>query len=343
MNQAILEKNNVTRVRIKNVYRTINAFLTDIESKNTKREYKSDITLFFSVMLGKSFAELNENDLDFDVEDIIDYKQFLMDKNYANSTVNRKLNTMKSLYKFFKINRYNVLPEVFDINRLSIKGLDTYDSITYNEALEMIERVKKQYKGHEKSLLIELAVKTSIRQNALLNMKWSDISISDKDKDIYLIEVIDKGEKKDDKPISINFYKRLLSLKGEHNDDAKIFHITVKTARKMIKKLAEDMNIADRNIVFHSLKKTMINWTLDNLGDMKLARIQGNHESEITFLKHYTKYTKDFSKMPSILVEQEIDLSIIENASREELIKALKSSNLAIQNKVISELKKGIK
>jgi integrase len=203
----------------------------------------------------------------------------------------------------------------------------------------MISRASKYRRGVEKSALIYLATMTSFRLHALLGVKWKDIR---KVNNLWTVHVIDKGQKKDAKAISDNLYNTLTALhKHEASDDDLVFNFDPKTCADMIRKLCQDMNIdPERNVVFHSLRKVAINWALDYTKDIMLAARQGNHSSPTTTMNNYARKHEDLSTLPSILMEQECDMSVLEALTKEQLIALIENGCYDVKMKLIMAAKK---
>lgn len=338
---------NVVSLRIDSVYSDIENFLRDkkLRSENTMKAYRNDIESFFNVMLNKNIQELNYDDLCFKHKDVVRYRMFLVEKGYSNSSINRKIASVKSLFEFFERDNSNIRSSIFDVDRLKEKPV-SYGVLSYEESKEMIELVKKQRKGLEKSLFIEFAVYTSFRLNAIMNLKWDNFTY-DNQRGYWIVGVYDKGEKFDEKPISEDFYNRLCVLKNgdqkgisRNVDDEFVFHLNKKTPGEMIRSLLEEMGIEEgRNITFHSLKKVAINWILDNGGSVAEAAQQGNHSSPQTTLKHYAERKKDMSGMAGLKMGSEIDLSSLYNLSAEDLRNVILNLSVGGKMEVLKNLK----
>ena len=229
----------VTNININNIYNDIRLFLQSAKdkSKNTAKSYETDIKQFFSYARNKDMNTLATEDLNVKHKEVIAYRLYLKDTGLANATINRKIASLKSLYKFLNANDYPVNPNAFSLDNLSTHESSSYGILAWEEIEQMIKLVREQHKGLEKSLLIEMAVKTSIRKDALLNIKWDDIKETP-GKDIYEITTTDKGQKHS-KSICKEFYDRLITIKK--ND--RVFTLSKTTIKDMMQKLCQDMNI----------------------------------------------------------------------------------------------------
>lgn len=317
------------------VYRIIinHLRMVEVNSSRTATEYEREIREFFKDMRGKDILHLTEEDLIFSPTDIKEYSIHLLQK-YSTSSVKRKLYAIKSFYKEFEKNGLNVRPSIFDI-KIKQGETNSYGVLSWDEVEKMIELAKEENNGIEKSLLIELAATTAIRLSALLRLTWENFKVK---KGVHVITVYDKGKKLDEKPINEDLYNRLRkNLKGH-----KLFNMTDRTARSTVKNLARKMGIEEsRNITFHSLKKAALNEAYNLTKDIMTVAKLANHKSANTTLKFYMEQKKDYASMPSMFLGQELDTSVLEEANKEDLLKAILECGRDIQLQIINKLKGG--
>lgn len=327
---------NITRLqKAETVFDLIQAFLLSkgIDSKNTKRAYRNDIEQFFMTMRHKGIEQLTFDDLCFKNYEIEQYKTILADQ-HAGSTVNRKIATMKSLYDFFAANDVKINKNAFKVRKVKhvTRG---WGVVSPEEGFEMVERVKKQRKGKIKSALIHTALVTSFRLAALLNAEYDDISETRNKDGLWTLTVIEKGGEEKTMPISDELYEKLQAIREPNQK--KIFDLNPKTCRKAIETLCEEMGISPkRNISFHSLRKTAINFSIDIGQDIMTAMRQSNHKNPSTMIKYYLEEKEDMSNMPGLLMGKEVDLSIFDNLSKDELIQVICSADKNTQRKLIN-------
>jgi site-specific recombinase XerD len=331
--------NNIVSLPQNSVYSDIKIFLDNKKnkSKNTQLAYENDFKEFFMYSRNKSLESLTQSDLKFTHRDVLKYQNHLVEKYSKSTTVNRKLSSLRSLFKFFKKNDYEVKPAVFEVDNLEESDSETIGVLQVGEAMEMVERAKKMRNGEEKSLIIELAIRTSFRLNSLLSLTWSDFEYSEKD-NAFIVSVIGKRKKKHSMPIPTSMFERLLALKRENIE--KVFDFSDRMMQKVVKELCKEMNIPDsRNISFHSLKKVAINYILQTTHDVALAAQQGGHSSINTTYKYYIEQNKDYSSMAGMTIGQETDLSSLNALSKEELIALISSCSDRTQFEILSKLK----
>lgn len=333
---------NTILLQSKTIYSMIENFINKkaLNSENTAKAYESDIRQFFMAVRGKHIEMINEDDLKTDVDEVESYQMRLAidlndGKPYSPSTIARKIATLKSLYRKFE-SKYDVKEAWFNIDK--IKGeSESWGVVSWQDVEHMIQNVKDTRKGNVKALLIETAVITSFRQNELLSLTWDNIENKNGVWVLTVMSDIGKGKKSNSKPINDDLYEKLISLKTDSKD--KIFDISKKSVTRMMASLRDELGL-DENITFHSLKKCGINEVYElTKGDIQAVAEQGNHSSFSTTLKHYMNKKKDYSKMASLSIGQKIDLSELENMSKEELIEAIANASRSTQMDILNNLK----
>lgn len=338
-----MENAMVTRLNVNNLYNDIMTLLNS-KTLNTRKAYEGDLKQFFMYMHGKQLNELVPADLRLKRDgtaikyvDILQYQQHLQNS-MANATVNRKINAIRSLYSKLKKNEYDVNLDIFDVDKLETTDSETIGFLSYDEALQLVELAGTHLdSGVEKSLLFELAIKTSIRLSALLSIRWKNIK---KKENYWLISVVDKGKKKTEKPITEQFYQRLLLLKEKGNKDY-LFTWSERWIQEEFKKLCGIMKIdKDRNVSFHSLRKVAAMYEIEVNGDVIAAKNQMNHSSATTTLKWYVDSKRDFSTMAGITMEEELDMSVLDNMNADELRTLINQASLRTKRELLKLTKK---
>jgi integrase len=325
----------------KSVYGKISAFLKDVglKSQRTQKEYHNDIVQFFKLMRGKTLEQLKPEDLQFENDDIKRYKETLTG-HYKGTSVNRKISTMRSLFSDLAKNtslKSYIDPMAFDV-KPAPKEIEGYGTLTWEEVSEMIERVKTHNNGIQKSVFLELSGRTSIRLDALLGVTWNNITPM---KDFYLLTVIDKGKKQDEKPIPASLYERMLELRQDGVDQ--IFSLTKRTIQRTIKDLCEEMGIEEsRNITAHSLKKMGVEYDLERTGDIFSAARQGNHSNIQTTYRHYTGLNKRnaIPNMAGLQMGKTIDMSVLTDLTKEQLLSVISNAGESILARIVREAEK---
>jgi site-specific recombinase XerC len=347
-------RGNVQKFPIVSVGQMFESYLRNKEknSPNTAKVYRIHIEQFFYYMTGKEVSQLvhkdeDDSDILFTNIEITDYKNDLLDGNVPSydkhgnprfkkmcaSTANTKISAVRSFYEYISGSIKEINLNVFNIDRA--KGqTESSGYLSYEEAMQMSELAKSLDDGEEKSCLIELATYTSIRLSALLNLKTNKII---KKQDEWVVEVFDKGQKFDEKPIRDDLYQRLILL-SERYDDGTIFDISKKrTFQRTVDQLAHTIGINDRHITFHSLKNVAINWIIETTGNIVEGAKQGNHKDINTTFKNYVNKQKNFKAMAGVQMGKEKDYSKLESLSTEQWLELIKkcpdSVQVAIMNK----------
>ncbi|REH45009.1 integrase/recombinase XerC [Tenacibaculum gallaicum] len=161
----------------------IEAFLEYLEfekkySKNTIQAYKTDLITF------KDFCEV-----EFDQEDLenIHYNQIrtwivsLVNNDVSNRSVNRKVSSLKTFYKFLQ-----------KIGEVAMNPLSNHKALKYqkkiqtpfdqDEVKEVLELIKEgtDFESVRDRLIIEMLYSTGMRRIELINIKEKDIDYTSK-------------------------------------------------------------------------------------------------------------------------------------------------------------------
>lgn len=323
--------NNVARLKTNNVYSSIRTFLRSkgLSSANTEREYEADIRQFFKFIRNKEIEELVEADLHVVKSDILDYQVYLSEeKDYQNTTVNRKINTLRSLYEHLKGDDYDVNPYVMKIKDLP-DDTKHIGFLSPDEAWLLADLALKTERENAKMkyALILTAASTSLRKTAILNLCYSDIYPTNEE-DKYVIRCEDKDRmdkgKTIEKQIHKDLYQLLLDIKDTKYNDDKIFHIDNMIISKMMKRLCEKAGLDPRrNISFHSLKKAGVRYADETSGgDIKAIVAQGGWSSPAVYLKHYAEKPMNIAGMGMF---EKTDPDIFKQLTHEECVQLLES------------------
>ena len=322
----------------KNVWGCIDTFLTRVgqNSKNTRNTYERAIRDFFMDMRGKKVENLVERDLVFTKGQVESYQVRLKEK-FKGTTVNTKMSALKKAYMKLEDYGFDVRATWFDVDRYSEHEKESYDSMTFDEVMKAIELIKETRKGEEKALFIEMAFVTAFRKESLKTISMNSIYRHNDGE--YVVEVIDKGNRKSKNKISKDLYKRLYSFaKSEEKGlNENIFVLTNKTIRGMMDYIRDNIDFGKRRIVFHSLKKASIEEVALQTGyDLKAMQAQGHHASVQTTLDHYMS-KKTVDDMEAVDMYSEAPVEEFESMSKEELLEMLNNAPRDIQIKLLRQ------
>lgn len=348
----MLPQEKVSELKDYSVYEDVTAFLDEFDQKsNDKRQgrsskseksatrisYEKNIREFFKIVLdGKEIEHLTEPDLKLKKRDVINYRKHLQEKGNSNSTVNQKMASVKSLFTFLN-GEHDINTAIFDLKRLD-ENVAHYGVLNQTEAelfAETAFQIERE-KPYMKKMLILTAIRTSFRIDELLNLKWNSFEEVD---GVYKVSVLGKKNKVVTNAISQKLYNQLLELK-EQNKDSKwnknpdlVFQISIDSVNGMMDRLRKHLNIpSERNIVFHSFRKTAIDWELTNSGDIKKAALQGNHSNIDTTWRNYIDKTRDYTDATGVRMEQELDIEpTLEQADDEDFKEFIRQGGYKLQ------------
>ena len=260
----------------------IDLFLKYIkEDKNysdlTVLDYSKDLNEFIGVV-DKDLSRVVK-------EDIKNYLKILFDHDNKNSSVSRKISTLKSFYKYMKNEGY------MDYNPAStIKYPKREKSlpklVNANDLDSIIEVSKKGPFGDRNSLIIELMYSTGVRVSELVNIKICDIDFSKKQ-----IRIMGKGSYErfvfygEKANILLSKYidgLRNKLLKGNNNnylilnkDGSKI---TTRGIAKIIDSILKETSVKT-NVSPHTLRHTFATHLLDNGCDLRSVQEMLGHKN----------------------------------------------------------------
>jgi len=263
-------------------------------NSNTKLTYLKSINQFLD------FTNIGINQIHKITHlDIINFIESLKTQ-YENSTVNLKINALKSLFK--KLSTLYMLPNPFDIlksvniktNFYTKQSIDRELTLTTNEIDILLNHYTKRmtssntltvFTSKRYWLLISLLYKHGLRISEVLNIKIDDIT---KQADsIYTIKIIGKGNKPRDIKITSDLYQKIIylaetgfvfkTLKDKPMD--RIF------VTKEIKRVAK--RVINKNISAHTLRHSFATNLLKMTNNIKGVSSYLGHSDISTTLRMY--------------------------------------------------------
>lgn len=288
-------------------------------SEHTKKTYETGIRDFFRVIKGKEVEHLTLTDIAIKKKDVEKFRTILKEKGNSNNTINNKVAGLRKFYYELAGNEYDIKVEFFkSIKKLS-DDTDSYDPFTVEEVLQLAQlALKEKHKGIIKSNFILFCLDTCIRKGAALNLKWSDFEVVN-DKEVK-INAVDKGNKDFRAKINYDFYKELLNMK---NDSNFVFDITMSSIDVMMPRLIKKLDTnPDRNLAFHSIRKTGIDFKYRYTGDIKVAQTAANHSDASLTIKTYIS-NQDYGVLGAVSKAKENNVSILPNLSKDQYIELL--------------------
>ena len=171
-------------------------------SKHTITSYETDLNQFFNYI--KAECQItNPKDVSFKL--IRNWISSLLENNLKSSSVNRKISSLKSYYKFLLVSNYvETNPTLKLISPKSSKRLPVFVDKDNMDSLFDKDFFEDSYEGTRDKLIIELFYFTGMRLSELINIKIADI-----DKINSQIKVVGKRNKERLIPITFNTLKDL--------------------------------------------------------------------------------------------------------------------------------------
>jgi integrase len=326
---------NIVKMDNTKVYDQIEKYLTkhSYNSSDTERAYRRDIELFFQLIKGKELKYLSEEDMQLTLDDFEDFIDKLFkaedeegNRLYQNTTINRKIAAIKGItrYLFGKkiVNDISFLEIVDSLPKMS----KHYGVLESHEVFQISEwALTERSKGETKRLLILFSFDTCARLDECLSMKWNDLIIKE---DVVLITGIGKGNKEFRTTISKDFYNELLKLKKE--DSETVFNISERRVSDMMARARKHFNIPqEREIVFHSFRKSGATFRYRVTGDILEAKKALNHSSLATTELYIQKL--DYGALGAVSSSGKLDMELYKKVDYDVLQEAISQCNKDLQ------------
>lgn len=303
------------------------------DSVNTAKNYKGHIRQFFKLTRNKNLNQLLLNDLQYTLMEVEEYQTQLRDK-YKSSTVNAKLSAVKMFFTKLDNYGFDINLKAFNVDSYKVYDNEKWDALTKEEIEMIIPKVLETQHGYEKVLAIKIACATAFRSASILALKKSNLILSGNN---CCLSTVGKGMKKDLKKIPKSLYDDLNALKTDIGRD-KLLSINKNHLQDMMNFINESFDFGNRKIVFHSFKKTsIIEMGIQTGGDIKAMQHHGAHSSAKTTLDNYLPDT-DFENSVVIDFDNQIDFSVFDNLSKEDLLKLIKKSDRGTQFKLMKNI-----
>lgn len=195
-------------------------------SIHTITAYKNDVETFSNFIL-EQYNQSNLKDVHYN--QIRNWIICLVEKKLDNRSINRKLSSLKSFYKFLqKTKQIEINPLAkHKALKLTKKVQIPFSTKEVNEVIEMISRLEvNDFASIRNKLIVELFYSTGIRRVELINLKITDVDLQEN-----LIKVLGKRNKERFVPI-LGSVKETIKLylkeKGTINSFNDCFFVTEK-------------------------------------------------------------------------------------------------------------------
>jgi len=243
-------------------------------SSHTIIAYEKDLNDFLDY-LEKEFKVESINNVNHKI--IRFWMASILDSGLKARTVNRKISTLKTYYKFLLKNGYaNKNPMLKIISPKTEKKLPEFANENDMDKVLNNNLFTHDFVGLRNKLIVTLFYTTGIRRAELI-----ELSIGDFDVFNMQIKVTGKGNKQRSIPITheiVELYKKYLLYRNEKNASCTNIFITEKGAKVYEKLVYEIVNKALGNVTFqqkkspHVLRHTFATHMLNNGADLNAIK-----------------------------------------------------------------------
>ena len=240
-------------------------------SEHTITSYSTDLDQF-SIFLSEEYQISNEvSEISFQI--VRSWIASLLEKGVTPRSVNRKISTLKTYFKF--LIRENVIsesPMLKIVAPKSKKRLPVF--IEENQIENLLNEVEfdEGFIGERDKLIIELFYVTGIRLSELINIKIFDINFSNS-----LIKVLGKRNKERLIPLSINIVNELQTFVKKYNLNNYLFtnlggtKVYTKLVYRVVKKYIGKISSVNKKSP-HILRHTFATHMLNNGADINAIK-----------------------------------------------------------------------
>jgi len=174
-------------------------------SENTIISYENDLSSFFEFL----FLEYKITDLKEITASIVrTWLASLKENKCSSKTVNRKISSLKSFFKYqLKIKNLSISPVAAIASLKVSRKLPSFIQEKDLDTLLKHDYFPETFAGKTDFLIFEILYQTGIRRNELIQLKESDV-----DKSLAMIKVLGKGNKERFIPVS----NQLLNIIDEY-------------------------------------------------------------------------------------------------------------------------------
>lgn len=279
------------------------------KSQNTLLSYINDLQIFFQEMRLNPDSYVISNDIKKWIRDMLNPRE---GKALSVSTINRRLNTLRSYFSWAEREQYIKVNPMTDIKDLKVAD-EEYEKImwlTEKEFEALLERMRKypvktrgvnpEEKYRRDRAIIYILTYAGLRVEELSSLKITDIDI-----DLKKIRVIGKGTKVRTIPMSNFLYNEVLDWLQFRNKIAKdkeivnqspyVFYSqrSEKFSIRGIQAMIENYSTSDKKLTPHMFRHTFCKWMLKatNNDIEKVRRLAGH--SHISTTTRYLKNSFD--------------------------------------------------
>ncbi|MEE3961871.1 MULTISPECIES: tyrosine-type recombinase/integrase [Bacillus cereus group] len=287
------------------------------KSRNTVLSYINDLQIFFQQMGVNPDSYVISNDIKKWIRDMLNPKE---GKALSVSTINRRLNTLRSYFIWAEIEKYIRVNPMIEIKNLKMVD-EEHEKImwlTEKEFEDLLERMRKypvktrgvnaEEKYRRDRVIIYILTYAGLRVEELSNLKITDIDL-----DVKKIRVVGKGNKVRTIPMSNFLYNEILewiqfrSRVSKEIVSKSPFLIYSQRSGKFsirgIQTMIEKYSTPGKKLTPHMFRHTFCKWMLKatNNDIEKVRRLAGHSHisTTIRYLKSsYDELTDAVESMP---------------------------------------------
>ncbi|MDQ7024815.1 MAG: tyrosine-type recombinase/integrase [Anaerolineae bacterium] len=286
------EKQLDTKVIARDLYME---WITNLTSKKTQLAYDRTIRNFAASVYGKDITDMSK-------QDCINYRDYLIEKEYSNATINNNLSAISSFFNYCVENGHLASNPMNGIKRMKVEpyGKTTMLNPATNQDAKLLKSINLKGKnGLRDYAVIRLLISTGVRVSAIADARIKDIVQRN---GFYYLRYKNKGGTSQLKKIGNNTFaaiKAYLEDRGLVSETDYLFapsrkNETGKFSRtaitNMIVKRAKEANL--HHITAHSLRHTSALKVLANNGDLRDVQKHLQHKDpRITLI--YIEHLQD--------------------------------------------------
>ncbi len=198
-------------------------------SENTIISYENDLNSFFEFL----FLEYKINDLKEITASIVrTWLASLKENKCSSKTVNRKISSLKSFFKYqLKIKNLSISPVAAIASLKVSRKLPSFIQEKDLDTLLKHDYFPETFSGKTDFLIFEILYQTGIRRNELIHLKEIDV-----DKSSGMIKVLGKGNKERFIPVSnqlLNLIHEYITEKRKEFSEVEEFLLVNKKGKKL--------------------------------------------------------------------------------------------------------------
>ncbi len=258
----------------------------------TVRNYTNDLMEFFNFVNEKGIETLK----DVNKQTLRSYLAYLMERNYAKSSIARKLSAIRSFYRYLmREDMISASPAATTVSPKLDKRLPSF--LTVEDAKRLVESPDlTQPQGQRDRALLELLYAAGLRVSELVNMNLEQLNLATNE-----IRVWGKGAKERVVLIgapaaeALNNYieKGRRELLGNQKNNALFVsryggRLPARTVQKILAKYARNIN---KKVHPHILRHTFATHLLDGGADLKVVQELLGH-ADLSSTQIYTHVTQ---------------------------------------------------